>query len=420
MSDKAKSIFDLEEFSPYKKAWNNRQTELSRRASYYDGSIYEQGLGGLGILGPRLKQSIEPLYLPLSRAVDIDAGIIPGGWKLPENDPKSEAWRKAIDTVFDWSNWDTDGVLYIHYGSLYGPVGLRISDLRAENKIIIQPIDPLLFMLIGMRAYDSTPDMSIMVEKREDITGETFEYSEIVTAELIRTFANATPTGFDGRDPEYKNELGFVPYVEIRHKETGKSFGECTFQKSTIMLDAVNKQASRLSEIIGKNTDVQWAIFGAEPSDLMAGGNTAWFLPAGADVKPLVPGVDIDGVLAFIDRIAANVEKSLPELAFDELRSKTEIATATLELQLMELNLKIKRTRPNYDKGLKLALQMAGRAAKTMGLSEISVLDDPELRFDPERNVLPVNEEDLIQLEMMRLELETMRTAAGANEGTNA
>ncbi len=419
MSDKAKSIFDLEEFKPYKKAWNNRQTELARRASYYDGSVYE-GLTGLGILGPRLKQAIEPLYLPLSRAVDIDAGIIPGGWKLPEEDPKSETWQKAIDAVFDWSNWDTDGVLYTHYGSLYGPVGLRVSDLRAEEKVIIQPIDPMLFILIGMRAYDNTPDMSIMVEKRENAAGESFEYAEVVTIESIRTFADAVLTGFDGRDPEYKNELGFVPYVEIRHKETGRGLGECTFQKSTVMLDAVNKQASRLSKIIAENTDVQWGIMGAEPSDLVAGGNTAWFLPAGADIKPLVPGIDIDGVLAFIDRIAANVEKSLPELGFDELRSKAQIATSTLELQLMELVLKIKRVRPNYDKGLKLALQMAGRAAKTMKLSEIAVLDDPELRFDPERNVLPANEEDMIRLETMRLELEQLQMASGANEGANA
>ncbi len=412
MSDK-KSIFDLEEFKPYKKAWNARQSELTRRASYYDGSVYEQGLSGLGILGPRLKQAIEPLYLPLSRAVDIDAGIVPGGWKLPEDDPNVEKWQKAIDTVFDWSNWDTDGVLYTHFGALYGPVGLRISDLREEKKIIIQPIDPLLFMLIGMRAYDNTPDMSIMVEKRVGPDGETFEYAEVVTTTLIRTFADAVPMGFDGRKPEYPNDLKFVPYVEIRHKETGTSFGECTFQKSTTMLDAVNKQASRLSKIIAENTDVQWGIIGAEPSDLVAGSDTAWFLPAGSDVKPLVPGIDIDGVLAFIDRIAANVEKSLPELAFDELRSKAQIATSTLELQLMELVLKIKRVRPNYDKGLKMALQMAGRAAATMkGLSDIAVLDDPELRFDPERNVLPANEEDVIKLEMMRLELEQMQTAA--------
>ena len=74
----------------------------------------------------------------------------------------------------------------------------------------------------------------------------------------------------------------------------------------------------------------------------------------------------------------------------------------------MELVLKVKRCRPNYDKGLKLALQMAGKAAKTMSLPEIAVLDDEELRFDDERTILHVDEEGQIKLEIARLELEQL------------
>jgi len=413
---KIKSIFELSEFKPYERAWNIRIKTLTTRAKYYDGSIYDDAISGLSWLAPRIGQSIEPLYLPLGSAVDVDAGIIPGGWKLPDDDARAEGWQNAIDTVFDWSNWDTDGVLFVHYGAQYGVSGLRVADLRDVGRVIVQPIDPTLFMTIGMRAYDNTPDMSIMIEKREDTDGKTFEYAEVITPSSIRTFKDGMPHGFDGRDPEYTNELKFVPFVEIRHIETGKPFGECTFQKAIRLLDSVNRMASDLKKIIDKNSDPQWAIMGAEPSELNHSSDNVWFLPADAKVQILVPQIDIEGVLAFIKEIAVNVEKALPEKAFDDLRRKDQIATATLELQLMELVLKIKRTRPNYDKGLKLALQMAGKAAKTMSLPEIAVLDDEELRFDDERPILPIDEEGQIKLEIARLELEQLR-GNGIEEG---
>jgi len=413
---KIKSIFELPEFKPYERAWNIRIKTLTTRAKYYDGSIYDDAINGLSWLAPRIGQSIEPLYLPLGSAVDVDAGIIPGGWKLPDEDARTEGWQNAIDTVFDWSNWDTDGVLFVHYGAQYGVSGLRVADLRDVGRVIVQPIDPTLFMTIGMRAYDNTPDMSIMIEKREDTDGKTFEYAEVITPNSIRTFKDGMPYGFDGRDPEYANELKFVPFVEIRHIETGKPFGECTFQKAIRLLDSVNRMASDLKKIIDKNSDPQWAIMGAEPSELNHSSDNAWFLPADAKVQILVPQIDIEGVLAFIKEIAINVKKALPEKSFDDLREKDQIATATLELQLMELELKVKRCRPNYDKGLKLALQMAGKAAKTMSLPEIAVLDDEELRFDDERPILPVDEEGQIKLEIARLELEQLR-GNGIEEG---
>ena len=421
---KVKSIFELPEFKPYEKAWNTRVKTLSKRASYYDGSIYNENKKDLGWLMPRLYRGIKPLYLPLASAVDVDCGIIPGDWKLPEEDSRTEGWQNAIDTVFDWSNWDTDGVLYVHYGAQYGVSGLRVADLRDIQKVIVQPIDPTLYMPIGMSAYDNKPDMSIMIETRQDTSGDDFQYAEVITPQQIRTFKAGEPFGFDGRDAEYGNEQGFVPFVEIRHIETGKPFGECTFQKAIPLLDEVNEMASYLADIIKKNVEPQWFARGIEPSDLTQSGDNVWFATSpDSDMRPLVPGIDIDGVLAFVKEIAANVDRALPERAFDDIRRKDQIATATLELQLMELVLKIKRVRPNYDKGLKQALQMAGKAAKTMGLSEIAVLDDEELRFDDQRPILPVDEESQMKLEMTRLELEIMRNSvrnSAITEGADA
>lgn len=413
------SLFELDEFAPYAERFEARRRELARRKSYYTGTVYKDWKTKLGWLYPRLYKGAKTLYLPLFRSVQIDAGIIPGGWALPpvEDEPRAKAWQVAMDTVFDWSDWNTDGVLFVHYGAMYGVSDLKIADLRDARQVIIKPVNPACLLLIDGAQYDSTPRMALWVEQRTDAKGELFEYAEVITPADVRTFADGTPKGFDEREPEYQNELGFVPFVEADHIKSGEALGESTFQMAIPMLDEVNELASYLADIIKKHAEPQWAIAGAEPSgDLTKSGDNIWFLPTGATVKPLVAEIDIPGVLEFIREIRDQVHGALPELAFDELKQKTQIATATLELQLMELVLKVKRTRPNYDHALADALRMAGRAAAGMNLADIGGLDDEGLRFDAERPVLPIDEETRIRIEMAALALEREQ-ALGVKEG---
>lgn len=392
------SIFDLEEFKPYHARFSKRAARFAAMKAYYSGAVYGSLRKDLRLVMPRFYQGVKPLYLPLARAVDVDAGIIPGGWPLGPD--ATEAQQAAMETVFDWSDWPVYGVLFVHYGAQYGHTCLKVADLREARRVIISPVDPGCVLLAN--------GQTIYVEMREDEAGE-YEYAEVTTPEIIRTFRNGEPFGFEGREPEYTNDLAFVPYVESRHIETGEPFGEPTFEKCIPMLDEVNQLASYLGDIIGKHAEPQWAVIGAEAAELVKSGDQVWFLPAGGDAKPLVAPVDITGMLSFVQEIAKNVKDSLPELAFDELRSKTQIATATLELQLMELVLKVKRVRPNYDAALATALRMAGRAAAGMGIAEVGVLDDPGLRFDPERAVLPLDPQTAIDLELAKINLERER-----------
>ena len=419
---KTASIFDTNEFLPFKPRWDQRVTELTRRRSYYDGSVYRRLRERFKWLWPRLYRGIKPLYLPLARAVDVDAGIVPGGWALPDGtteQPFNQAWQSALDQVLAWSEWDTDGVLYVHYGAQYGVSGLKVSDLREAGQVIVKPVKPVCFLLIENGDYDDTPGMAINVETRLDERGQQYEYAEVVTAGDVRTFRDGSPEGFDEREPVYQNDLEFVPFIEVEHIRTGEMWGESTYQKAIPMLDEVNNLASYLADIIGKNAEPQWVIYGAEPSELTKSGDNMWFLPTDAKVDPLLPKVDIPGVLDFVREIRDQVHGALPELAFDELRKKDQIATATLELQLMELVLKIKRSRPNYDHGLATALRMAGRAAASMGLADVPALNDEALALDRERPVLPLDDETRIRIEMQALALEQARGADGG-EGTTS
>lgn len=414
------TLWDNPEFKPYASQWHHRHKELDRREGYYDGSVYKgikKAFGDLGVLTPRLYKGIKTLYLHLFRAVDVDAGLIPGGWTWEEGAPP--AWESARKQVFDWSKWRTQGVLYVHYGAQFGLSGIKVADVRDMSQIQLVPCSPEYFMLVPTSSYDPTPSMAFWLEHRE-IDGEKAEYAEVITSDMVRIFVNGKPAPMDGLEAEYPNDLGFVPYVEIKHKETGDELGEATYQMAIPLLDEVNELASYLADIIKKHAEPQWAISGAEASEMVKSGDNVWFLPAGAKAEPLVANVDIGGVGEFLDRIDANVKSSLPELAFDELKSKTQIATATLEIQLMELTIKIKRCRPNYDQGLIDALRMAGRAAATMGLGDIVALDDEALTFDEKRPVLPVNELDKIALENAKMGLEANRRMASGDGMTQA
>ncbi len=414
----ADSIFDLDEFKPLQAAWMARQQELAARASYYDGSVYSGTQKMLGWLFPRVGRAIKPLYLPLARAVDVDAGIIPGGWAFDEDAP--EAWEQARSQVWAWSRWATSGVLYVHYGAVYGVSGLKVCDLREEKQILIVPVDPTCFMLTMAHSYNSVPAMALWIETRVGADGAEYEYAEVITPTMVRTFRNGKLFGYDQREPEYQNPNGFVPLVEVRHMEVGAKLGECTYQKAIPLLDEVNSLASQLAEIIRKNSDPQWAVMGAQGDDLKHSSDKIWFMPAGADVKILVPGIDVAGVLEFVREIRDQVFSSLPELAFDELRKKDQIATATLELQLMELVLKVKRCRPNYDDGLVQALRMAGRMAQSMEIGDLAALDEASLTFDQERPVLPLDPVTEMQLEMQALELEQARAVMMPEGGGRA
>lgn len=397
------SIFETEEFKPLAERWQARQEHFSSLEGYYSGEAYKGFTTKYRAFGPRLYKNVRALYLPLARAVDVDAGIVPARWSFAADAPA--AWTTARDVVFGWSKWQTNGVLYVHYGAVYGCAGLKVSDLRADKKLVITPLSPLCFMLEAASEYDPTPARAFYVDSRYT-AGEEYEYAEVLTPDEIRTFKNGEPFGFGGRPERYPNELKFVPLVETRHINTGGEFGEATYAKALPLLDELNMHASYLSDIIQKHSDPQWAVFGAEAGELTHSGDNVWFIPSGGDAKALVPQIDIPGVLEFVREIRDQVKQSLPELSFDNLQNKDNIATATVELQLMELTVKVKRIRPNYDDGLASALRLAGQAASGMGLTTVTALDDEKLMLDPERPVLPFDKLTELRIEQLQQQID--------------
>jgi len=406
MADKGGSVFGLDEFRPYKRRFDARAKVFEQRRQYYAGEQYSATQAMHRIVLPGLYDGVRGLYLMLHRAVDIMSGLIPGGWVLDKG--VSEAVGTAMGEVLRWSRWATEGVLFTHYGAMYGNSVLRVVDDRANGRVLIQPMNPAVVLLVERGVYDETPAMAIVRLELTDGEGD-YEYAEVITSDRVRTFRNGEPMGFGDRPAEYVNALGFVPFVEVRHKNTGGSTGESTFDRVMTVLDEVNELASMLMDSARKHVNAQWAAFGAEPAELERGDNV-WFFPTGSSLQAIVADLNIADVLGLLQDMKQEMKDALPELGYAELKSASQVAVQTVEIKLGELVVKVKRCRSNYDAGLAAALALAGRAGQSMKITRLGVLAEPgAVVFDEQRDVLPRNRREVLEMEMLEQTVELQR-----------
>lgn len=388
-----------------------RLNRFMQRRKYYDGTVYADSAFKVA---HRLYAETKSLVSFLARAVDLDVALVPGvmqPWELAEGTP--QAIVDAQKLLYEWSSWDTEGDEWLEDGATCGEAMIKIVPDETVRQVKMQRIKPEICFLTKHLdpATQTVVDLALIVDRgATDSEGETYEYAEAITPTEIRTYWDGAPHGYHGNPDRYDNPLGFVPVVRV------KNDSECrpTFAKCLPGLDAVNELASYLGNIIGKHAEPQWAAMGVEQADLIKSGDNMWFFPAGASIEAILAEIDVAGTLAFIQEIKGETKNNLPELAFDDLRAKDQIATETLEIQLIELDAKLWKMRRRYDAGLVDAHKMAAMAATIYGFGELATLLAPH-SFDYKRPTRPVSEAEQIRMEEARLNLELLRSASGGD-----
>ena len=402
------TIFALPEFKPYEARFISRVAQLIQYRKFVDGTIYADSQFRMM---HKLYAQTKSLFSFLARAVDLDIALVPGvmgPWELNEDTP--QAILDAQAQLYEWSEWPIVSDEWLEDGTTLGEAYLKI--VPSIGMVQLQRLKPEVCMLVEHfdPTEQETVDMALIVDRNCcDNAGEQYEYAEAITPTQIRTYMNGEPHGYNGNPDRYPNPLGFVPVVET-HNDS-----ECrpTFSKVLAQITSLNEFASYLGEVVGRAIDAQWAISGAEQSDLTKGGGNVWFLPSGAAVEAVTAQIDMPGALSFIQEIKMETKANLPELAFDDLRAKAQIATETLEVQLVELDAKIWKMRRRYDAGLLRAHQMAALAANLSGVQGLGPLLLPHA-MDYKRPVRPISRLEQIQIEQAELGLEmSQRMASG-------
>lgn len=412
-NDSGNSIFLLPEYKPYAVLYQKRQATFNRYRRYYDGTIYEDAPYKMA---HKLYAQTKAILSFLGRAVDLDAAFVPGvneAWQLKEGTPA--AIIAAQSQLYEWSSWDTAGDEWLEDGATTGEAYIKIvpddSNPNTSPIVRMERLKPELVMLCKHvdPHTQARYDIALIVDKNAiGPDGKPYEYAEVISPTEIRTYFNGLPFGYNDNPDTYPNPLGFVPVVRA------KNDAECrpTFAKCLPQLDSVNELASYLNDIIGRHAEPQWAAFGADKGDLVKSSDNLWFFPNGSDLKAILAQVDVAGTLSFLQEIKGETKSNLPELAFDDLRAKDQIATETLAIQLVELDAKIWKMRRRYDAALADAHLLSSMAGAIYGIREVAPLLAPH-QFNAKRPVRPVTEEELIRLETSRLSLALMRRSMG-------
>ncbi|MBS4014016.1 MAG: phage portal protein [Bacteroidetes bacterium] len=399
-----RSIWDLEEYKKYHTTFLRRVQELERRRAYYTGSVYET-VKLSESYQPEIYKGIKSLYLPLSFAVDVDAGIIPSGWKM-DTEKVTEEQLSAFEIVKIASEFITKSVLFVHYGAMFGISGLKIV-IENGQLPFLSAIDPREFILIKDSLYAKSPDMSIFVTT----DNENREIAEVITRTEVKNFVDGKLMSLNSKPEIYENEFGFIPYVEILHIETGETLGECTFQKVIPILDEVNKLATFLVKIIKRHAEPKGHLISEDLTEVPnfdnSGDDIVVIPDLDAKLQFVAPTMDVQGILNTVKEFSKSIDDGLPETIFNKISDSSNVSQDTVAKKATPLTIKIQRCRPNYDAGLVRALRLIGRAAEVLGISELKSLSKlHDEAFDAHREIIPLSDMERINLELAKLGLE--------------
>lgn len=405
------TVFALPEYRPYLDRYNMRAARFGRLRRYYDGTIYSDSAFKYA---HKLYAQTKSLFAFLARAVDLDGALVPGvmgPWALMEGTP--ENIFDAQRTLYDWSMWAIGSDDWVEDGATLGEAAIKIVPVPEMGKVTLQRLRPEWLYITDDHMDMETgqkSDIAIIVNRSYMMPdGGHGEYAEVITPSMVRTYLNGEPFGFNGNPDRYPNPLLFVPIVTTMNDAESRP----TFAKCMDLLTSVNELASYIADIIGRHAEPQYIAEGIEPSEMTRSGTNIWFTPSGSSIDALVADIDVAGSLAFIQDIKIETKANLPELVFDDLRSKDQIAFETLDTQIGELSAKIWKMRRRYDAGLIAAHRMAAIAAEIYGIRDISPLLEPH-EMNYARQVMPVSRLQQIRLEEAEIALSASQALLNA------
>lgn len=376
------------------------ESRLSRYAtyeSYLNNTVYSHinAQSSQHKLLLKLYPNVRAIYNPVKRQNDLLTSYVYGGNLDMEHlkngaipiVSKDTAIIDAIRNIFVWSRWGENKSLFVSQGANLGDVFLKVCDDRLKQKTRLEVIHParvrqietdsvgnITSAIIQYMRYDE-PDLSLQNPGHNGYNAVTsllqwYTYTEVITKDKFSTYKNGELYPFymdmNGQPvKEWDNEYGFVPMVMANHNITGLKFGTNAYYNSTRKIDEVNDAASLLDDQIRKIViPLLAAINVKKKEDVTVDASdkdkfVMLYMPEGSDIKPVVSPIDIAGVGGNIDKILAEIERDLPELALQTIRTHGQLTAPGVETAYADAIARIKQARGQYDAALVRALKMA-------------------------------------------------------------
>lgn len=349
---------------------------------------------------------------------------------LPLMDVKADV-KKAIEQVWEWSNWQTKRQQHIRWLSIFGDSYIKVAELPSGH-VILQQIDPRLVTEQSADERDYLTRIRLddaRLRTRPDGSYEPYTRTEIwdKASQTMKVW-EYTSTQYDlsRLSPIEQHDfaefgIDFIPFVWTKFQDTGEDRGIGAYTLLLDKIDELNQAATRLHQILFRYNRALLAVSSsghdasgrALPPPIIAGRAIAggpdafamgddelMALPSGSDIKQLVPNIDYGASLAVVNAQLAEIENDAPELLYFKQKD-VQVSGVAARFLLGPAIKTVEEVRSNAEAGLARAHQMAltigirsGAFPASLGTFEGG---DFAHKFET-RDVIPLSEIDEAQI----------------------
>ena len=317
----------------------DRRAAFDAWQAYYDNSIYEPISGGgqreqvNATLGNAAAADLAGLYNPVAEVVDLYQHVF-GGAFLPsdtapgEDEPtdiravaRSPLVPPALDRVWQWSNLDVAKQQLCRLAPLHGTCGLRVVAVNdadpLRRRVYLKPEHPRVITDVEQDTRGNVTAIILEYEVTEGIgdAQQVIAVREELDKAEFRIYRQNRLSSAEA------NALGVVPYVLLRHTDTGDAFGLNAFYRARSPIDRLNALMTHINTQIHDHVKVDWfiAAAGAAPTRLELTGRNVIYVDTSKStqtptVLPMVAPLNLADSISQVNMLIGQIENRLPEL----------------------------------------------------------------------------------------------------------
>lgn len=381
-------------------------------AYYLNNGLYDSIRGALSGIGYE-DDEIRPLRNPANRVVEFYAaklwpGTLPAALPIELPDGANPSITDRIDDVWRWSNWSAKKTLFARWLAIFGNGFIKVAAERDERpdrrrgdgKVVLQVLDPRLVVDFDADDRDVLTWFRIDTpQQRRTEKGEVESYvvTEVwdLDADRMRVWEHQRGIGADMRHlpiPQTDVSIGerydidFLPIVHVKQRDVGDDWGAGAFVLELDKIDEANRQATRLHAMLFRNNRPVWAALANaldasgrpvpapkladdDNGEIELSGDKIMRLPGMSRLEALVPNINFAAHLDALEAHMQELQRDLPELAYYELRGRTDLSGVAVAMLLSDAVDRLLEARGNAEAGLIRAQQIALTVGQRMGLS---------------------------------------------------
>lgn len=327
-------------------AATDRRAAFESFEAYYHNLVYEPlSAGGQreqvnATLGNAAAADLAGLYNPVAEVVDLYQHVLGGAFLASDGDPAADEptdirvetrnplLPPALDRIWQWSNMDLAKQQICRLAPLHGTCGLRIVALDAADpqrrRVYLKPEHPRLITDVELDPRGNVTAIILEYEATEGIGDgqRVVSVREELDKESFRIYRGAGGTASYGAPASVTpNALGVVPYVLLRHQDTGDAFGLNAFYRARSPIDRLNALMTHVNTQIAEHVKVDWfiAASGAAPTRIALTGRNVIYVDTSKStqmptIQPMVAPLSLADSIAQAELLIRQVENRLPEL----------------------------------------------------------------------------------------------------------